>query len=76
MDNLFSEIDAELRRKQIMEERDAIRLEEEATKGKHPLSKNLVSLGEWMIAVGERLRKQHSYSRAKTRSAGLINRTA
>ncbi len=76
MDTLFSEINAEMRRQRIMEEMNAIRWEEEATKGKHPLSNNLISLGEWLIALGERLRKQHSYSRAKTRSAGLINRTA
>lgn len=76
MDNLFSEINAELKRQRIIEEMNGIRLEEEAVKGEHPLSGNLVSLGEWLIALGEKLRKPHSYPGAEARSADLIRRTA
>jgi len=76
VDTLFSEINAEMRHQRIMEEMNAIRLEEEATKGKHPLSNNLVSLGEWLIALGERLRKQPSSSGTKARSAGMIHKAA
>lgn len=38
----------------------AIRLEEEAVKGKSLLGKKLAALGEWMIVRGEKLQKRHS----------------
>jgi hypothetical protein len=76
VDTLFSEINAEMRRQRIMEEMNAIRLEQETAKGSHPLSNNLVSLGEWLIVLGERLRKQHSSFAAKARSAGMIHKAA
>ena len=55
----FPEIESELNRKRIKAEMDAIRLEEEATRGKTLLDKSLALLGKWMISSGEKLRKQH-----------------
>jgi hypothetical protein len=55
----FPEIESELNRKRIIAEVDAIRLEEEAVKGKTLLDKSLAQLGKWMIAGGEKLRKRH-----------------
>ena len=60
MNNLSPEMISEINRQRIKEEMDAIRLEEEALKGRNLLSKNLAALGEWMIARGEKLRKRHS----------------
>ena len=60
MNNLTPEIISEMNRRRIKEEMAAIRLEEEAIKGRNLLSKNLAALGEWMVARGERLRKRHS----------------
>jgi hypothetical protein len=60
MNNLSPETISEINRRRIVEEMDAIRLEEEAIKGKNLLSKNLAALGEWMVARGEKLRKRHS----------------
>jgi hypothetical protein len=60
MNNLSPEMISEINRRRIKEEMDAIRLEQEALKGKNLLSKKLAALGEWMVARGERLRKRHS----------------
>ena len=60
MNNLSPETISEINRRRIKEEIDAIRLEEEAVKGRNLLSKNLAALGEWMVARGEKLRKRHS----------------
>ena len=60
MNNLSPEMISEINRRRIKEEIDAIRLEEEAIKGRNVLSKNLAALGEWMVARGEKLRKRHS----------------
>ncbi len=60
MNNLPPEMISEINRRRIKEEMDAIRLEEEALKGRNLLSKKLVALGEWMVARGEKLRKRHS----------------
>jgi hypothetical protein len=57
--NTFPEIESELNRKKIMAEMDAIRLEEEATKGKTLLDKNLALLGRLMIVGGEKLRSRY-----------------
>jgi hypothetical protein len=60
MNHLSPEMIAEINHRRIKEEMDAIRLEQEAVKGKDLLSKKLAALGEWMVARGEKLRKQHS----------------
>ncbi len=64
MNNLSPEIMAEINRRRIKEEMDAIRLEEEAVKGKNLLSKRLAALGGWMVSRGEKLRKRHSSGQA------------
>jgi hypothetical protein len=69
----FPEIESELRRKQIMEEMDALRLEEEALKGKSLLDKNLELLGAWMVSAGEKLRQRH-YSSQASSSVKLANK--
>jgi hypothetical protein len=71
--NTFPEIESELNRKRIMAEMDAIRLEEEATKGKTLLDKNLALLGRWMIAGGEKLRNRH-HSLQEARTVKLVNK--
>ena len=73
--NTFPEIESELNRKKIMAEMDAIRLEEEATKGKTLLDKNLALLGRWMIAGGEKLRNRN-HSSQKARTIKLANKAA
>ena len=60
MNNLSPEMISEINRRRIKEEMDAIRLEEEALKGRNLLSKKLAALGGWMVARGEKLRKRHS----------------
>jgi hypothetical protein len=71
----FPEIESELNRKRILAEMDAIRLEEEAVKGKTLLDKSLSQLGKWMIAGGEKLRKQHQ-SLQESPAAKLANKVA
>jgi hypothetical protein len=71
----YSEIEAELRHKDIMDEMDVIRLEEEAIKGKTLLDKNLALLGRWMISAGEKLRNRHR-TLQETSSGKLINKAA
>lgn len=60
MNSLSPEIMAELNRRRIQQEMAAIRLEEEAAKGKNLLSENLAALGEWMVARGESLQRRHA----------------
>jgi hypothetical protein len=64
MNNLSPEMISEMNRRRIKEEIDAIRLEEEASKGKHLLSKKLAALGGWMVSRGEKLRERHSTMQA------------
>lgn len=71
----FPEIESELNRKRILAEVDAIHLEEEAVKGKTLLDKSLSQLGKWMIAGGEKLRKQH-HSLQESPAAKLANKVA
>jgi hypothetical protein len=71
----FPEIESELNRKRIIAEADAIRLEEEAVKGKTLLDKSLSQLGKWMIAGGEKLRKQH-HPLQESPAAKLANKVA
>lgn len=71
----FPEIESELNRKRIKAEMDAIRLEEEAVKGKTLLDKSLARLGRWMIASGEKLRKRH-HSSQETPAVKLANKVA
>ena len=73
--NMFPEIGPELHRQRIKEEIDAIRLEEEATKGKTLLDKNLALLGSVMVSVGEKLRRR-THSSQEANSAKLINKAA
>jgi hypothetical protein len=60
--NVQFEVESELRRKQIIKDMEAVRLEEEAVRGKTMLDKNLALLGKWMISSGEKLRKRHHAS--------------
>jgi len=71
--NMFPEVASELNRKRIMAEMDAIRLEEEATKGKTLLDKNLALLGRLMIAGGEKLRNRNRSSQ-EARTVKLVNK--
>ena len=73
--NTFPEVASELNRKRIMAEMDAIRLEEEATKGKTLLDKNLALLGRLMIAGGEKLRNRNRSSQ-EARTVKLANKAA
>lgn len=72
---LYPEIESDLHRQQIKEEIDAIRLEEEAIKGKTLLDKNLALLGNLMVSVGEKLRRRN-HSSQEASSAKLINKAA
>jgi hypothetical protein len=71
----FPEIESELRRKEIMEEMEAIRLEEEAVKGRTLLDKNLELLGLWMVSAGEKLRRRY-HSSQESSSVKLANKVA
>jgi hypothetical protein len=73
--SIYPEIPSELNRKRIKEEMDAIRLEEEAVKGKTLLDKSLALLGKLMISGGEKLRNRHHASQ-ETSSVKLINKVA
>jgi hypothetical protein len=73
--NIYTEIEADLHRQRIKEEIDAIRLEEEATKGNTLLDKNLALLGNLMVSVGEKLRRR-AHSSQEANSAKLINKAA
>ena len=73
--NMYPEIESDLHRKQIKEEIDAIRLEEEATKGNTLLDRNLALLGNVMVTVGEKLRRRY-HSSQEANSAKLINKAA
>jgi hypothetical protein len=71
--NKYPEVESELRRKSIMEEMDAIRLEEEATKGQTLLDKNMALLGSLMVSVGEKLRSRY-HSSQEANSKKLVNK--
>jgi hypothetical protein len=73
--NMYPEIEPELHRQRIKEEIDAIRLQEEAVKGKTLLDKNLALLGNVMVSVGEKLRRR-THSSQEANSAKLINKAA
>jgi len=73
--NMFPEIESDLYRQRIKDEIDAIRLEEEAIKGKTFLDKNLALLGNLMVFVGEKLRRRY-HSSLEANSAKLINKAA
>jgi hypothetical protein len=73
--NTYPEIEAELNRKRIMEEMDAIRLEEEAAQAETLLDKNLALLGNLMVSVGEKLRGRYHSSKEMS-SKKLINKAA
>ncbi len=74
--NLLSEQMSELHRKDIEDELNAIHLEEEATKGKSLLEKNLARIGNWMISRGEQLRKRYNQSLEESNSARLVKKAA
>jgi hypothetical protein len=71
----YPEVESEMNRKRIIEEMDAIRLEEEAVKGKSMLDKNLALLGSLMISTGEKLRRRY-HSSQEVSSAKLANKVA
>ncbi len=71
----YPEIESEYHRKSIIEEMDAIRLEEEAVKGKTLLDKNLALLGNLMVSAGEKLRHRY-HSSQETISVKLVNKVA
>jgi hypothetical protein len=73
--NMFPEVESELHRKSIMKEMDAIRLEEEAVKGKSLLDKNLALLGNLMVSAGEKLRRR-THSSQEVSSVKLVNKVA
>jgi hypothetical protein len=73
--NLYPEIESDQHRQQIKEEIDAIRLEQDATKGNTLLDKSLAFLGNVMVSVGEKLRHRH-HSSQEASSAKLINKAA
>jgi hypothetical protein len=73
--NLYPELESELHRQRIKEEIDAIRLEEEATKGTTLHDKTLAFLGNVMVSVGEKLRRRNRSSREAS-STKLINKAA
>jgi hypothetical protein len=73
--NMYPEITSEQNRAKIKAEMDAIRLEEEATKGETLLDKNLALLGNLMISGGEKLRSL-SHSSQEDGSAKLANKAA
>jgi hypothetical protein len=67
----YSEIESEYHRKSIIQEMDAIRLEEEAVKGRTLLDKSLALLGNLMISAGEKLSRRH-HSMQEERSVKLV----
>ncbi len=71
----YPEIESELHRKSIVEEMDAIRLEEEAVKGKTLLDKNLALLGNLMVSAGEKLRRRY-HSSQEVSSVKLVTNGA
>lgn len=73
--SMFYEMMSEQNRARIKEEMDAIRLEEEAVKGRSILDKSLALLGSMMISVGEKLRDRHRSSQ-ETGSVQLIHKVA
>jgi hypothetical protein len=60
MSNIAPEVLVEMHCRRIRKEMAAIRLQEEALKGRPPLSRELAALGDWMVRTGEYLRRQHA----------------
>lgn len=73
--NMYPEITSEQNRERIKAEMDAIRMEEEATKGETLLDKNLALLGNLMISSGEKLRRRYQSSQTAN-STKLANKAA
>ena len=73
--NMYPEITSEHNRERIKAEMDAIRLEEEATKGETLMDKNLALLGNLMISSGEKLCRRYQSSQTAN-SAKLANKAA
>jgi hypothetical protein len=59
---LYDELLHELRRKEILEEINTLRLEREAVRGKTPYDKSLALIGRWMIFLGNKLCQRHQNS--------------
>ena len=74
--NIPPDVASELNRKRIKEELDAIRLQEEATKGEGLLNKNLAVLGDLLVSGGEKLRKRYKSSSEESSSGKLVNKAA
>jgi hypothetical protein len=72
--SMFPEIESGLNRKRIVAEMNAIRLEEEAVKGKTLLDKNLAQLGNLLVSAGEKLRR--TYSSQEAGSVKLVKKAA
>lgn len=68
------ETQPELNRQRIKEELRTIHLQNRATRGKNLLSRALASLGAWMVARGENLRRKNSAP--QVRYAELNKKTA
>jgi hypothetical protein len=62
MNHQLPDLLSELNRRRIQDEMAAIRLEQEATKGKSLSSRSLANLGKWMIKKGEKLRSEYETS--------------
>ncbi len=73
MNHQLPDLLSELERRQVQEEMEAIRLEEEATKGKSLSSRSLANLGDWMVKNGEKLRSQYQSS-SEVAAAGNFRR--
>ena len=58
------EIQSDLNRQRINEEMQIIHLQHKATRGKNILSRSLASLGAWMVARGEMLRRKNAAPQA------------
>lgn len=68
------ETQSEVNRQRLDEELRTIHLQNKATRGKNLFSRGLASLGVWMVARGEALRRKNSAPQA--RYAELNKKTA
>jgi hypothetical protein len=68
------EIQLEVNRQRLDEELRTIHLQNKATEGKSLFSRGLASLGAWMVARGETLRRKNTAPQA--RYAELNKKTA
>jgi hypothetical protein len=76
MNNMFPEIPAELKRRQIEAEMAAIRLGEAVGRQPSLVSRGLASLGRWMIVLGGRLRDRQIDPVRDSSVVEFIKRTA